>query len=63
MNEYMAEKIARALESIAKSLTGIEAELKKQNELLEPLSDCVDVSLDAGNNRFQTNNFTIDNRY
>ena len=54
MNEYMAEKIAGALESIAKSLTGIEAELKKQNELLEPLSGCV-IDMGGGMKRLRIN--------
>lgn len=41
MNEYMAEKIARSLDSIAKSLTHIEKDLEYLNKTIKPLTDCV----------------------
>ena len=50
MNDDVAEKIARSLEEIAKSLANIETELKRQNDdLIGPLNDCI-----SGREHFHT---------
>lgn len=41
MSEYAAEKTARMLETIAKSMQHIEKQLENLNKTIKPLTDCV----------------------
>lgn len=56
MSEYTAEKTARMLEAIAKSMQHIEKQLENLNKTIKPLSDCVE-KYPNGHTEFNTSSY------
>lgn len=42
MTDYKTDKLIRTLESVARSLAKIEAELKEQNRIVKILGQCIE---------------------